>query len=170
MLRVSRVEAGGEGLLLLWREWKLSHSRIPSYHCGHGGSTLISFFWTNLKESVVLFCQIKIISLFWIPQWPIFRQQLTGLWMCTLIPVWSDKASVLTGHLWELALFFCLYLLVECGYAPEWTLECHTNIIGSLLASRIVVTAGRLSSFLHPQHPFHSISAFEHRIRFGWKP
>lgn len=53
---------------------------------------------------------------------------------------------------------------------PEWTLECHSNIIASLLASLAVVTAGRLSLFLHPQHPFHSISAFETKSEFGWKP
>lgn len=39
VLAVSRGEAGGEGLLLLWRKWKLSHSQIPSYQRGHGGSS-----------------------------------------------------------------------------------------------------------------------------------
>lgn len=58
-VRVSRVAADSEGLLLLWGEWKPSLSQIPSYQRGHGGSTLISIFWINLKESVVFFCQIK---------------------------------------------------------------------------------------------------------------
>lgn len=30
-----------------------------------------------------------------------------ALWMCTLMAVWSDKASVLTGQLWEVSLFLC---------------------------------------------------------------
>lgn len=37
------------------------------------------------------------------------------VWMCTLMAVWSDKVPVLTGQLWEVPLFPCLYPLYEAG-------------------------------------------------------
>lgn len=115
---------------------------------------------------------------FWIPLWPIFRQRLTDLVVaqCEFVSAGSDKASLLTGYLWEVPLFLCLNPLWEAGVvvhrrSPDWTLECHTHIIASLLASRVVVTTGWLSPLLHPQHPFHSIAVdMNTKSEFGWKP
>lgn len=140
-------------------ENKLSLSQIPSYQCGHGGSTLISFFWSILKESVVLFCQIKIISPFWIPLWPIFRQQLTDLMLaqCSGLMnsyidaclIWYsicvDRSRVGSG----IVSLSVSTAWSRCGFSPplstiipEWKLKCHTNIIDSLVASLTAVTAG----------------------------
>lgn len=117
VLRVSRVKAGGEGLLLLWREWKLSHSQIPSYQCGHGGSTLISSFSQPISKSLLscsatskLFPPFEYLCGLFSHNSPQIWlwQRFPDLWMCTLMAFWSDKASVLTCHLWEVPLFVCL--------------------------------------------------------------
>lgn len=121
-----------KGLLLLWRECKLSHSRIPSYQCGHDGNTLISYFWIILKESLVLFGQIKndypIMSTSF---QPIFRQQLIDLLLAQcprllnvyIDVVWSDKASALTGHLWEVTFvpLFVSTLRSRCFGSPPFS-------------------------------------------------
>lgn len=169
-LQVSWVRAGGEGLLLLRREWQVSYSRIPSYQCGHGGSALISFLWTILKGSVVLLCTIKMISHFWKPLWPPDRHQrrsLSVMWIWPLMPARSGlvqkdllfpTAGASSAHL-----RFSLALLR--AIVPGWTPGCLANIAAPLLASRAAVPplTGWLSPCLHPQHPFHSIGGSQHQ-------
>ena len=136
VLRVSRVEAG-EGLLLLWGEWKLSHRQIPSYQCGHGGSIEIIFLWTDFKESVVLFLPDQNYFSPLNTSKAYFQTTAHRLdggtmsqasWMYTLMAVWSDKASVLTGQMWEVSLFLCLYQLHEAGVVVQGCVEeSHLN-------------------------------------------
>lgn len=101
-------------------------------------------------------------------------QSVPGFWICTLMVVWSDKASVLESAIvllsvesawsWHGCLTMC------SAITPESTFKWHSNITASQLASLTAVVVGWLAPFLQPQHPCCSISAFETKSEFRWKP
>lgn len=176
---VSQWQQGGKGPLLLWGEWKPSRSQIPSYQRGHSGSNLISFFWVLLKDSLVLLCQIKVITPFCVPLWPLLRQQLTDLLLALCqageCGLWSvvrcDKAPVMTGHLWEETLFLCIHSS-GAGVVVNRRSEHRTNIMARPLASLPALPLPLAGCLRSSTHSFHS-SVSVHlstKFEFGWKP
>lgn len=97
-------------------------------------------------------------------------QSVPGIWMRTLMVVWSDKTSVFCHSSSVCRGSMKLARLVCSAITPEWKFQCDSNITASQLASFTAVGVGRLSPFLHPQCPCSSITTSETKPEFRWKP
>lgn len=177
------VAAGGEGLLLLWRmetltkpdsilpawsRWQRS-DKLPLDHSQRVPCPVLSD-WNDFPVLSTSLAYFQTTA----------HRSVSALWICTLTPLSSDKASVLTGFLLIVALFPFLNPLRAAGVAvnrhfvqiaPEWTLWCHTNIIASTCVTYCGHRwlAGCLCLSTHSIHTTVAVH-LNTKSEFGWKP